>query len=127
MKIIPQSDKNGAPEGPWISVLVPRGGLNFLFGSIRIPCGPKCPPCRFIDDFGTYFGGHLESKIYDIRCRFWMCFRDGGFRVVLAMFWETCWCQNDDQKAKGGFVEMLVLHKQYCCFRGLWGPFGVIK
>ena len=43
-------------------------------------------------------------------------FRDdflSGFRAVLGMFWETFWCQNDDQKAKGGFVEMLVLRKQY--------------
>ena len=32
-----------------------------------------------------------------------------GFNMVLAMFWESVWCQNDDQKAKGGFVEMLVL------------------
>ena len=114
MKIIPKSDKNGAPEGPWTSVLVPRGGLDLLFGSIRVPCGPKCPPGRFIDDFGAHFGGHLDSKIYQIWCRVWMCFRDillSGFRVVLDMFWETCWCQNDDQKAKGGFVEMLVLLK----------------
>ena len=29
--------------------------------------------------------------------------------MVLAMFWETFWCQNDDQKAKGGLVEMFVL------------------
>ena len=43
-----------------------------------------------------------------------MCFRDdflSGFRVVLGMFWETVWYQNEDQKAKGGFVEMLVLLK----------------
>ena len=32
-----------------------------------------------------------------------------GLRVVVGMCWETFWCQNDDQKAKGGFVEMLVL------------------
>ena len=41
-------------------------------------------------------------------------FRDGflsGFRVVLDIFWDTCWCLNDDRKAKGGFVEMLVLLK----------------
>ena len=41
-------------------------------------------------------------------------FSDGflsGFRMVLGMFWETFWCQNDDQKAKGGFVEMIVLPK----------------
>ena len=40
-----------------------------------------------------------------------MCFRNGlnGFRMVLGMFWKTFWCRNDDQKAKGGFVEMLVL------------------
>ena len=31
-----------------------------------------------------------------------------GFRLVLDLFLETCWCQKDDQKAKGGFVEMLV-------------------
>ena len=57
-----------------------------------------------------------------------MCFRDdvfSGFIMALGMFPETFWCQNDDQKAKGGFVEMLVLRKQYCCFRGLWAPFGV--
>jgi len=48
-----------------------------------------------------------------------MCFRDGfliGFRVVLGMFWETFWCQNDDQKAKGGFVEMLVLLSNIAVF-----------
>ena len=27
--------------------------------------------------------------------------------MVLGMFWETFWCQNDDQTAKGGFVEMV--------------------
>ena len=57
-----------------------------------------------------------------------MCFRDvllSGFRMVLGMFWETFWCHKDDQKAKGGFVEMFVLLKSYCCFRGLWAPFGV--
>ena len=39
-----------------------------------------------------------------------MCFRHGflsGFSLVLGMFWETFWCRNDDQKAKGGFVECL--------------------
>ncbi len=60
-------------------------------------------------EFGCVFGMFLLS----------------GFKVVLGRFWNTCWCQNDDQKAKGGFVEMLVLRKQYCCFRGLWAPFGV--
>ena len=43
-----------------------------------------------------------------------MCFRDGflsGFKVISGTFWETFLCQNDDQKAKGGFVEMLVLLK----------------
>ena len=41
-----------------------------------------------------------------------MCFRDvfwSGFRVVLGMCWDTFWCQNEKQKAKGGFVKMLVL------------------
>ena len=23
-----------------------------------------------------------------------------GFRMVLGVFWNICWCQNDDQKAK---------------------------
>ena len=43
-----------------------------------------------------------------------MCFRDAffcGFRMVLGMFGERFGCQNDDQKAKGGFVEMIVLPK----------------
>ena len=64
-----------------------------------------------MEDVGAYFGGHLESKIYDIWCRFWMCFRDdflNGFREVWGMFWETFWCQNEKQKAKGEFVKMLV-------------------
>ena len=30
------------------------GGLDLLFGSIRVPCDPKCPPGRFID-FGVIF------------------------------------------------------------------------
>ena len=83
-----------------------------------------------MEDFGVHFGSHLESNIDEIWCRFWMCFRDdllNGFRMVLGMFWETFWCQNDDQKAKGGFVGMLVLLKYYSCFRGLWAPFGVPK
>ena len=29
-KAIPKSDKNGAPEGPWTSVLVPQGDLDRL-------------------------------------------------------------------------------------------------
>ena len=67
-----------------------------------------------MEDFGSHFGGHSEPTIYQIWCRVWMCFRDdflSGFRMVLGMCWETFWCQNDDQKAKGGFVEMLVLPK----------------
>ena len=67
-----------------------------------------------MEDFGAHFGGHfhLESNIYQIWCRVLMCFRDvflSGFRVLLGMFWEIFWCQSEDQKAKGGFVEMLVL------------------
>ena len=92
----------------------PGGGLDFLLGFLRVPCGPWCHPGGLIEDFGGHFGGHLESKIYKFWCLFLICFRDGflnGFRMVLGMFWETFWCQNDDQKAKGGFVEMLVLLK----------------
>ena len=65
-----------------------------------------------MEDFGAHFGGHLESKICESWRRFGMWFRDvfvSDRRVVLGMFWESFWCQNDDQKAKGGFVEMLVL------------------
>ena len=36
--------------------------------------------------------------------------------MVLGMFWETFWCQNDDQKAKGGFVEMFVLLSNIAVF-----------
>ena len=48
-----------------------------------------------------------------------MCFRDdllSGFRIVLGVCWETCWCQNDDQKAKGGFVKMFVLLNIFAVF-----------
>ena len=65
-----------------------------------------------MEDFGAHFGGHFESKIHDIWCRFCMCFRDvflSGSRMVLGMFWKTFWCQNEDQKAKGAFVEIVVL------------------
>ena len=129
-KIEPKSDKNDAPEGPWTSFLVPWGRLDLLFGFLRVPCGPRCPQGGFIEDFGGHFGGHLETKIDQFWCWFLMCFRDGfliGLRVVLGMFWEIFWCQNDDQTAKEGFVEIVVLRKQYCCFRGLWAPFGVPK
>ena len=67
-----------------------------------------------MEDLGGHFGGHLESKICQICCRIWMCFRYvflNGFMVVLGMFWQICWCQNDDEKTKGGFVEMFVLPK----------------
>jgi len=43
-----------------------------------------------------------------------MYFRDvflSGFRMVLALFWEIFWWQNDDQKANGGLVEIVVLPK----------------
>ena len=39
------------------------GGLDLLFGFLRVPCGPWCPPGGFIEDFGGHFGGHLETKI----------------------------------------------------------------
>ena len=71
----------------------PGGRLELLLGSIRVPCDPKCPPGRFIDDFGAYFGSHLESKIDQIWCRFLTCFRDAflsgfsnGFGYVLGDF-----------------------------------------
>ena len=41
----------------------PWGGLDLLFGFLRVPCGPWCPPGGFIEDFGGHFGGHLETKI----------------------------------------------------------------
>ena len=56
MKIVATSDKNGGPEGPWTSLLVPRGGLDLLFGSLRVPWGPIVPPGRFMEDFGAHFG-----------------------------------------------------------------------
>jgi len=45
-----------------------------------------------------------------------MYFRDAswiGFGVVLGLFLVTFELQNDDQKQKGGFVEMLVLLNEY--------------
>ena len=45
--------------------------------------------------------------------------------MVLGLFWMICWCQNHEQKEKGRFVEMLVLLKEYQCFRRLWISFGV--
>ena len=36
------------------------------------------------------------------------CFLD-NFGVVLGLFGVTFWCQNDDQKEKGRFVEVVVL------------------
>ena len=72
--------------------MVPWGGLDLLFGSRQVPCGPKCPPgdlwrilvlileliwipksINFGVDFGCVFGMFLLS----------------GVRMVLAMFWET--------------------------------------
>jgi len=38
--------------------------------------------------------------------------------VVLGLFWVTFWYQNDDQKQKGRFVEMLVLLSNIDVFRG---------
>ena len=60
-KIVPNSDENGGPEEPWTSLLVPRGGLDLLFGSLRVPCGPIVPPgsiyggfwCSFLGSFGV--------------------------------------------------------------------------
>ena len=48
-----------------------------------------------------------------------------GFGVISGLFWETFECQNDVQKEKGRFVEMVVLPKEYQCFRRLWTSFGV--
>ena len=45
--------------------------------------------------------------------------------MVLGLVWVTFSCQNDDQKEKGRFVEIVVLPMSYCCFQGLWAPFGV--
>ncbi len=44
------------------------------------------------------------------------CFCLSGVRVVLGMFWETFWCQNEKQKAKGGFVKMFVLPSKIAVF-----------
>ena len=50
-----------------------------------------------------------------------------SFGMFSGPFWETFRCQNDEQKEKGRFVEMLVLLKEYQGFRGLWTSFGVAE
>ena len=57
-------------------------------------------------------GGFVErfDRWVEFGCVFGM-FLLSGFRMVLGMIWETFWCQNEDQKAKGGFVEIFVLRK----------------
>ena len=57
-----------------------------------------------------------------------MCFRSVflmGFSLLLGLFWVTFCYQKDYQKEKGRFVEMLVLLKEYQCFRRLWTSIGV--
>ena len=44
-------------------LFVALGGLDLLFGFLRVPCGPRCPPGGFMEDFGANFGGHLDSNI----------------------------------------------------------------
>ena len=50
-----------------------------------------------------------------------MCFRDAfwmGFGMISALFWETFRCQNDAQKEKGRFVELLFPISNIAVFKG---------
>ena len=38
--------------------------------------------------------------------------------MALGLFWVTFWCQNDDQKEKGRFVEILFYLCNIAVFRG---------
>ena len=71
------------------------------------------PPGAIFGGFWLHFGAPLEPKSskvgVDYRCVFRMVWR--GFGVVLGLFWVIFLCQNDDEKEKGGFVEILVLPK----------------
>ena len=41
-----------------------------------------------------------------------------GFGMISGLFWETFRCQNDAQKEKGRFVEMLVYLNNIAVFKG---------
>ena len=46
------------------------GGLDLLFGFLRVPCGPWCPPGGFSEDFGG----------------FWMSFGDQNLSILVLIF-----------------------------------------
>ena len=59
-----------------------------------------------------------------------MCFRDAfgmGFGVISGLFWETFRYQNDAQKEKGRFVELLVSLCNIAIFTGLGLHLGCQK
>ena len=59
-----------------------------------------------------------------------MCFRDVfwmGFGVISGVFWETFRCQNDAQKEKGRFVELLVSLCDIAVFKGSGNHLGCQK
>ena len=105
MKMVPQ-------RGPGPPFWGPRGGRDLPFEPLWVPYGSTVPPGSILKVFGRHFGSHFEFQICEIWCRFSICFRDvfgKGFGLVLGLFWKTFWCQNDDQKEKGRFVEIVVL------------------
>ena len=73
--------------------------------------GPQWPWGRFFEVFRSHLEGHFGGEIDEKWDGVSMCFRDAFwscFGMVLSAFWESLWCQNDAQREKGGFVEMLV-------------------
>ena len=44
-----------------------------------------------------------------------------GFGMISGLFWETCKCQNDAQKEKLRFVELLVSLSNIAVFKGSGG------
>ena len=50
-----------------------------------------------------------------------------GFGMISGLFWETFRWQNDAQKEKGRFVEMLVLPKVILLFSRVWASIWSAK
>ena len=83
------------------------GGSRPFLGVSKDPMWPIVPPRSIYGGFGWSFWRSFRiQNLSNLLSHLDM------FSVVfLGMFWQIYWCQNDDEKAKGGFVEIFVLRK----------------
>ena len=94
--------------------MVPQRGQSSLLCLLGSHVAPQCPQGRFVVAFRCHLRGHFGGEIDEKWGCVSMCFRDAfwmGFGVRSGLFLETFRCQNDAQKEKGRFVEILVLLK----------------